>query len=326
LEIFLSFWWVNHKQTYKEERDGGYVWSPKANRNGARNETYLNLTRTSVDDIVFSYAHGNIMAIGRVTGSWREAARPSEFGNVGEQWDREGWLVPIEWVPLEYPFSPRAYLSRIVSLLPDKYSPIQKDGHGNQSIYLASISEALGNELLRICDLSGNSTTYFLQELSVTLEEDAEERRIERKTIPPTEKQQLIKARRGQGIFRIRVGQIEQKCRLTRLEDKTLLIASHIKPWRKATDEEKLDENNGLLLSPHVDKLFDSGLISFADDGRILVANEAIRKAMRRWGLDPNGNAGEFSAAQRKYLLFHRQHVFKASASSTDVLQIEGTQ
>jgi putative restriction endonuclease len=319
LENFLNFWWVNHKQTHKEEIDGGYVWSPKTNRNGARNETYLNLTRTAINDAVFSYAHKNIMAIGRVIGPWREAARPSEFGSVGAQWDHEGWLVPIEWVPLEHPYSPRAFLSRIVNLLPEKYSPIQSDGRGKQAIYLTKISEALGNELLSICELTRNSTIESLQQLSVTIEEEAEEQRIADKAIPPTEKQQLIKARRGQGIFRIRVGQVEQRCRLTRLEDKSLLIASHIKPWRKSTDDEKLDENNGLLLSPHVDKLFDSGLISFADDGRILCANEAIRKVMRRWGLDPEGNVGEFSTAQRKYLLFHRQYVFKRSASLAEL-------
>jgi HNH endonuclease len=325
LENFLSFWWVNHKQTHKEEISGGYVWSPKANRNGARNETYLNLTRTAINDTVFSYAHGNIMAIGRVTGPWREAVRPTEFGNIGEQWAREGWLVPIEWIPLDRPYSPRAYLSRIVSLLPDEYSPIRKDGHGNQSIYLAKISDALGNELLRICELTGNSITDSLQQLSIALEEEAEERQIERRAIPSTEKQQLIKARRGQGIFRIRVGQIEQRCRLTRLEDKSLLIASHIKPWRKSTDEEKLDQNNGLLLSPHVDRLFDSGLISFADDGSILCASEAIRKVMRRWGLDPEGNAGHFSAAQKTYLHYHRQYIFKRTATSADILRIDGT-
>ena len=265
------------------------------------------------------------MAVGRVTGPWREAARPSEFGNVGEQWDNEGWLVPIEWVPLEYPYSPRAYLSRIRNLLPENYSPIQKNGHGNQGVYLAAISEALANELLKISALNRNAITDSLEQLSVTIEEEAEQRRIEEKPLPSTEKQQLIKARRGQGIFRIRVGRLEQRCRLTKLEDKSLLIASHIKPWRKSTDAEKLDENNGLLLSPHVDRLFDSGLISFTDDGRILCANEAIRKVMRRWGLDPEGNAGEFNAAQRKYLLFHRQYIFKQTSSSADILRIQGT-
>lgn len=322
----MRFWWVNHKQTHNEEIQGGYLWSPKSNKNGGRNETYVNLTRTAVNDIVFSYAHGNVMAVGRVIGPWREAARPSEFGNVGEQWDHDGWLVPIEWVPLDYPFSPRTYLSRISNLLPEKYSPIQKDtGHGNQGVYLAEISEALGDELQKLCTLTKNTSTLSLEHLSVAIEEEAEQLRIERKPIPPTEKQQLIKARRGQGIFRIRVGKLEHRCRLTRLEDKSLLIASHIKPWRKSTDQEKLDENNGLLLSPHVDRLFDSGLISFADNGAILCASEAIKKVMRRWGLDPEGNAGHFNAAQKEYLSFHRQHVFKLKDTSQDITTLNGT-
>jgi hypothetical protein len=321
----LKFWWVNHKQTHKEEIDGGYVWSPKTNRNGARNETYINLTRTSVNDTVFSYAHGNIMAVGRVMGPWREAVRPSEFGNVGEQWDSDGWLVPIEWVPLKSPFSPRAYLSEIVSLLPERYSPIQKDGHGNQGVYLAEISERLGDKLLSIAGRNKNDITPSLEEVAHSIEEDEEQARIEHAQIPPTAKTQLIKARRGQGIFRIRVGNLEQRCRLTHLEDKSLLIASHIKPWRKSTDEEKLDKNNGLLLSPHVDKLFDSGLISFADDGQILCASEAIRKVMRRWGLDPDGNAGKFNPAQREYLSFHRRHVFRPRAISNDLVALDGT-
>ncbi|HEX6648296.1 MAG TPA: hypothetical protein VF075_02110, partial [Pyrinomonadaceae bacterium] len=130
----MSFWWVNHKQTHKEEIDGGYVWAPKTKKNGATNETYTNLTRTEINDTVFSYANGNMMAVGRVIGPWREATRPTEFGNIGKQWDSEGWLVPIEWVPLEYPFSPRAYLSRLVELLPERHSPIRETGLGNQAV------------------------------------------------------------------------------------------------------------------------------------------------------------------------------------------------
>ena len=320
----MSFWWVNHKQTYREEINGGYIWSPKTNRNGARNETYINLTRTAINDTVFSYAKGAVRAVGRVIGPWREAARPSEFGNVGEQWDNEGWLVPIEWIPLEKPFSPRSYLSQIVNLLPGKYSPLQKDGHGNQGVYLTQINDALAHELLTLSELNKNQITESLEQLSVTIEEDAEQQRIERTTISPTHKRQLVNARRGQGIFRIRVGRIEQRCRLTRLEDKSLLIASHIKPWRKSTDEEKLDANNGLLLSPHVDRLFDSGLITFTSDGRILCASATIRKIMRRWGLDPDGNAGHFNEAQSKYLSFHRTNIFKGAVVIEEIVKVDG--
>jgi hypothetical protein len=81
----MAFWWVNHKQTYREEIEGGYLWSPKRNKNGARNETYLNLTRTGVADRVFSYAFGEIRAVGVVEAAYRECDRPSTFGKIGEQ-------------------------------------------------------------------------------------------------------------------------------------------------------------------------------------------------------------------------------------------------
>lgn len=74
--------------------------------------------------------------------------------------------------------------------------------------------------------------------------------------LPATEKEQLIKARRGQGVFRTRLESIEDSCRLTGATNTRMLVASHIKPWRDCSNVERLDGNNGLLLSPHVDKLF----------------------------------------------------------------------
>ena len=52
----MGFWWVNHKQTFNQEIGGGYIWSPKEDKNGARNQAYINLTLTKVNDTVFSYA------------------------------------------------------------------------------------------------------------------------------------------------------------------------------------------------------------------------------------------------------------------------------
>jgi len=83
--------------------------------------------------------------------------------------------------------------------------------------------------------------------------------------IESTEKDQLIKARKGQGKFRQNVERIEKKCRVTGVVEKNMLIASHIKPWKLSSNIERLDGNNGLLLSPHIDKLFDLGWISFSD-------------------------------------------------------------
>ena len=86
--------------------------------------------------------------------------------------------------------------------------------------------------------------------------------------IPVTEKRQVILARRGQGKFRERVSMIERACRITQVNRPEHLIASHCKPWRDCeSNDERLDGENGLLLTPTVDHLFDRGFISF-ENGR----------------------------------------------------------
>lgn len=96
----------------------------------------------------------------------------------------------------------------------------------------------------------------------------------------------------------------------------SFLIASHIKPWRVSDNVERLEGTNGLLLSPHVDKLFDKGWISFSDDGKVLCASEEIKKLMMVWGLNPDKNIGAFNPEQRKYLAYHRQKIYNAAGTS----------
>lgn len=86
----------------------------------------------------------------------------------------------------------------------------------------------------------------------------------------PTTKQALRDARLGQGDFRLALLAYWKKCPVTGCRNPTLLRASHIKAWRFATDRERLDSYNGILLSPNLDATFDAGLISFADDGSLI--------------------------------------------------------
>jgi putative restriction endonuclease len=90
------------------------------------------------------------------------------------------------------------------------------------------------------------------------------------------------------------------------------LRASHSKPWRDATNEERLNGENGLLLTPDVDLLFDRGFISFEDSGKVLVSPVADRQAFAKMGLLPDMliNVGAFSEGQRKFLQFHRDKIF----------------
>ena len=87
--------------------------------------------------------------------------------------------------------------------------------------------------------------------------------------------------------------------------------ASHIKPWRKSSDIEKIDGNNGLMLAPHVDFLFDRGFISFEDDGTLIVSTQIEDGALESWGIPSVVNVGMFSPEQAVYLKFHREHELK---------------
>ncbi len=214
----MGIWWVNHNQTYKQELYGGYIWSPKRNQGGSFNQTYENLTKVNINDLVFSFANSKIMAIGIAQQKALSVPRPSEFGSLGEQWNIDGWLVGINWQLLDSPFSPKEHIQVISPHLPDKYSPIQKNGTGNQVIYLAKLNQDLGNILL---DLSGIKEEIYSLINEINLDENEKEKllEIQNQNIAETEKKQLINARIGQGTFRIRVEEIEKCCRITGLTE-----------------------------------------------------------------------------------------------------------
>lgn len=309
--INMSFWWVNHKQTFRVEVDEGYIWSPQKNNNGSTNQTYINLTKARPGDIIFSYASGKIAAVGRVVTVAQSRERPIEFGSTGNQWDKMGWMVPVRWTLIEKPLFPKEHLDEIVPLLPIKNSPIRADGNGNQSCYLAEISGELGNTLLSLMNLFNFGLSDLLEDMDKDIQESEKEEEIKNSEAPETQIQQLILARKGQGAFRSNVEKIEFKCRITGLADKRFLIAGHIKPWKDSNNKERLDGNNGFLMSPHIDRLFDKGWISFREDGNLLISDKKIMPILEHWFIDPKKSVGTFNLKQKEYLAFHWDHIFK---------------
>jgi hypothetical protein len=145
--------------------------------------------------------------------------------------------------------------------------------------------------------------------------EDQEREEIDRITndvrIRETVRWALVRARIGQGLFRKRLESIEQSCRVTGIRERELLRASHIKPWAHSSDREKLDGENGLLLTPHIDHLFDKGFITFSDRARIIVSERLPRAVVRDWKLQGTCPGEPFTPKQRKFLRYHRENVFK---------------
>jgi putative restriction endonuclease len=129
--------------------------------------------------------------------------------------------------------------------------------------------------------------------------------------VDKTEIEQVVKSRRGQGVFKSNLEQIEPCCRITKVKSRQHLIASHIKPWSKSNNSERLDGNNGLLLAPHIDHLFDKGYLSFEDGGDLIVSQMLDQETARHWNLDLSMNVGQFNNKQKEYLGYHRENVFK---------------
>lgn len=119
-----------------------------------------------------------------------------------------------------------------------------------------------------------------------------------------------IEARLGQGKYRQGVIALWRKCAVTEFDRVDLLVASHIKPWSKATDSERIDPNNGLLLSPTLDKLFDRGYISFTDEGYLITSPLLEEQDLQRLGVNSSMKLFKVEAGCLPYLKFHREAVF----------------
>jgi predicted restriction endonuclease len=100
---------------------------------------------------------------------------------------------------------------------------------------------------------------------------------------------------------------------VTGVNQKHHLRASHIKPWARSSDVEKLHACNGLLLAPHIDHLFDHGFITFDDKGEVIESPKLELEVIEKWGLDRRVPAKTFNSDQKFFLEFHRTQVFRSS-------------
>jgi putative restriction endonuclease len=132
-----------------------------------------------------------------------------------------------------------------------------------------------------------------------------------------TEVERLVVQRVGQDIFREGLLEFwEGRCAITDLAVRELLRASHIKPWAVCeSDAERLDVFNGILLAPHLDAAFDSGFITVADDGAIVVAAALDEPARRVLAVDMPLRVRGLAEGHRAYLPWHRERVFRGAVT-----------
>jgi len=274
-------------------------------------------------DLIFSFMDTRILAIGIAESYCWESPKPLEFGSAGPHWENIGWKVKVNFTELGNRVRPKDHIGVLRPLLPDRYSPLQPNGNGLQSVYLTELPVPLAETLMGLIGREVADIALLARGMKPVPADDLDlwESRLEQElitdsTVRDTERQAIIRARSGQGLFKERVSRIESRCRITGVENPVHLVASHCKPWRDSTNEERLDGENGLLLTPSIDHLFDRGFIGFEDNGKLIISPVAHRPSLQRMGIDTMKaiNVGGFTSGQKQFLHFHRSAVLLQSA------------
>lgn len=179
--------------------------------------------------------------------------------------------------------------------------------------------------ILKLRRLSDNGIFYYfrqfieyapdyLAEQEFSEEEQEEDVKTD-SSISKTEREAIVRARKGQGEFREKLLLECPFCPITLVNDERLLIASHIKPWAAPgiTNAERIDPKNGLALTPTYDKLFDRGFISFTDDKRMMVSPWLSPMNQRRLNIYDGKSVPHLpmDTKRKSYMVYHRKHVFK---------------
>jgi len=293
----MAYWWVSQNKTHRQEREGGYLWAPKSGSGGVVFQHWSNMTLVRPGDVIFSYASQAIGAIAVASSIAYDAPQPEELGGA---WNEDGRRVDAVYRQVSPPVRLSTFVDELVEHLPEHNSPLTRQKKGVQG-YLFAVPPKAGQLICNRLSVSAPVEQLITETLNQTIPDQ-------------TTREALIKARVGQGRWRQDLLLYwSGKCAVTGLEVEKLLRASHIKPWRDSDNQERLDILNGFLLGPAYDAAFDAGLITFADDGRIIVSPQMPANQLGLAGISTNAVLQTLQDDHRKYLAHHRQSVFVQS-------------
>ena len=130
--------------------------------------------------------------------------------------------------------------------------------------------------------------------------------------VPATERTAIVKARIGQSVFRAQLdARSGGACEVTGIRDRDLLRASHIRPWSECkTDNQRLDADNGVLLTSLWDAAFDSGLVTFTAEGVATPSSSLSKQGLAALSIK-NGKAIAMTATRSSYMDWHRRNWFR---------------
>lgn len=269
------------------------------------------MTKVQPGDIVFSYFKQAIRAVGVANSIAVSMDKPSADPKW-DAWDSDGWWVEVTFTVLTHPVVPAHHKSALSTLATGENSPLTEEFSGRQA-YLLDLNEERTLQLMTVVQQLNPDLGHLINFLSDISVSESTEETNELDLIPAgeTERAMLVRARKGQGLFRARVANYSTSCRVTGVSEPSLLRASHIKPWSKCvTNDERLDGANGLLLAPHVDLLFDKGLLTFRPTGELVISEVLPKYVITSWNIEKAVDTSPFKPRQAEYLTYHNDVVY----------------
>jgi len=295
----VEFYWVNLGSSFDEVKEHRFLWAPSytLNKNGTKtvNAGWKHVPDVKKGDVFFCYKDKKIIYLARAKSNAHEADRPEN--RVFRNWKIEGYRIDVELTVLDVPLNVAEFRYDIIGRFNEQCSPklFGTKGEVSQS-YLISIPKSMAALVL---DNLGSEFIEFFETSSQA------EKKINNSQ--EREREARIQARIGQGQFRKDVlSRWNNTCPVTGVDSPNLLIASHIHSWFLSDSDEKVDCFNGLPLSPNADKLFDKGLISFSNDGTLLVSPDLSTNTLIALGISEKTKIKGLTAKHHFYLEKHR--------------------
>lgn len=229
---------------------------------------------------------------------------------IGRKYSLIAYLFFLKNRSLYMPIAP-TYFDKAFSLLGVDFSTNQKCSWNNYSNFNNILSEL---KILLSSKMQGDVSLLDAHSFAWTIshiEDDSKLHENEYFKLPTKEREAVVKARVGQGYFRDLLLEYWNSCAVTGCKENSVLRASHIKPWSKCDLQEAVDLFNGLLLSPNLDAAFDRGLISFDDEGRILISSLLQDVDAQFLGIFSSLYLRRIDHRHKPYLDYHREFIFQ---------------
>jgi len=292
----MAVWWVFQNQSYERSRDGGYIWAPLVDKAGHKKSHWEVLQQVQVGDLIFSCNKRSIVATS--TAKSNAYVSPQPHPDDAKDWTGDGRRIDVAYVDIPTPLP----VDELVDLFPQLQAeggPLQVDGRGKMG-YLFEVAPQAALEILNRLDKT------------IDIDSVINAGQASNAGYVSTTVSRSVNARVGQDKFRDDLMTLwGGQCALTGVDRKELLIASHTKPWRLSNDKERTDKNNGFLFESRIDKLFDARLISFDDDGRILISTLLSESNVLALQIKKDQKiCSRLNSGQKDYLKFHREKLF----------------